>query len=99
MQFAVNYPAPFLLTRLLPDVLIASVPARIVNVSAVYDEKSPPINFDDLQSEREPYDKGVSGKYFDNQKAVPSSQASYDEIAASRLWMLSEDISRFSAFP
>ena len=183
MQFAVNYLAPFLLAGLLLDVLIASAPARIVNVSANYHEKSPPINFDDLQSEREPYDsrkvyawtklanimftyelarrlrgtgvtanclhpgvietklmqdfvkgtcplseermamikritigleegakttlylatspevEGVSGKYFDNQKAVPSSKASYDETAARRLWMLSEDLTGFSASP
>jgi len=183
MQFAVNYLAPFLLTGLLLDVLIASAPSRIINVSAAYHEKSPPINFDDLQSEREPYDnrkvyawtklanimftyeitrrlrgtgvtanclhpgvietklmqdfvkgtyplseerltmikritigleegaktslylaispevEGVSGKYFDNQKAVPSSQASYDEIAARRLWMISEEITGLSVSP
>src|SRR2546426_10967470 len=34
MTFAVNYLAPFLLTNLLLDVLKASVPARIVNVSS-----------------------------------------------------------------
>jgi retinol dehydrogenase-14 len=178
MQFAVNYLAPFLLTSLLLDVLIASAPARIVNVSASYHERSSPINFDDLQSEQEPYDsrkvyawtklanimftyelarrlrgtgvtanclhpgvietglmqdfvngtsplseermamikrmtigleegaktslyvvtspelEGVTGKYFDKQKAVPSSKASYDETASRRLWMLSEDILR-----
>jgi NAD(P)-dependent dehydrogenase (short-subunit alcohol dehydrogenase family) len=183
MQFAVNYLAPFLLTRLLLDVLIANAPARIVNVSAAYHEKSPPINFDDLQSEQEPYDnrkvyawtklanimfiyelarrlqgtgvtanclhpgvietklmqefikgtcplseermamikrmtvsleeggktslylatspelEGVSGKYFDNQKAVHSSQASYDEMVARRLWMISEDITGLSMSP
>ena len=183
MQFAVNYLAPFLLTGLLLDILIANAPARIVNVSAAYHEKSPPINFDDLQSEQEPYDnrkvyawtklanimfiyelarrlqgtgvtanclhpgvietklmqnfvkgtcplseermamikrmtisleegaktslylatspelEGVSGKYFDNQKAVSSSQASYDEIAARRLWMISEDITGLSVSP
>ncbi len=176
MQFAVNYLAPFLLTRLLVDVLIKSAPARIINVSANYHEKSHSINFDDLQSEREPYDnrrvyawtklanimftyelarklrgtgvtanclhpgvietkfmqdfvkgtcplseesiamikrmtisleegaktvlylaaspevEGVSGMYFDQLKAVPSSPASYDETAARRLWKLSEEI-------
>jgi len=176
MQFAVNYLAPFLLTSLLHAVLVKSTPARIVNVSASYHKESLPINFDDLQSEREPYDsrkvyastklatimftyelarrlqgtgvtanclhpgvietklmqdfvvgasplseermaiikkltidleegastslylatspevEGVSGKYFDNRQVVSSSNASYDEIAAKRLWELSERI-------
>lgn len=180
MQFAVNYLAPFLLTRLLLDVLIGSAPARIINLSANYHEKSHSINFDDLQSEREPYDsrrvyawtklanimftyelarrlsgtavtanclhpgvietklmqdfvkgtcplseeriamikrmtisleegvkavlylatsselEGVSGKYFENQKAVPSSNTSYDETAACRLWKSSEEITHLS---
>jgi NAD(P)-dependent dehydrogenase (short-subunit alcohol dehydrogenase family) len=34
MTFAVNYLAPFLLTNLLLDMLKASAPARIVNVSS-----------------------------------------------------------------
>ena len=176
MQFAVNYLAPFLLTSLMHNVLVKSAPARIVNVSASYHKESPPINFDDLQSEREPYDsrkvyastklatimftyelarrlqgtgvtanclhpgviettlmqdfvlgasplseermarikqltidleegastslylatspeiEGVSGRYFDNRQVVSSSKASYDEIAAKRLWELSERI-------
>ena len=33
---------------------------------------------------------GVSGKYFDNRKAVASSRASYDVAAQQRLWALSE---------
>jgi NAD(P)-dependent dehydrogenase (short-subunit alcohol dehydrogenase family) len=33
--------------------------------------------------------KGVSGKYFIDQKAVPSSPASYDEASGLRLWELS----------
>lgn len=180
MQFAVNYLAPFLLTSLLLDVLIAGAPVRIVNVSASYHEKSSPINFDDLQTEQRPYDarevyawtklanimytyelarrlrgtgvtvnclhpgvietrlmhdfvhgtsplpeermaivrrlivaleegakaslyvatspelEGVTGMYFDKQKAVPSSDASYDETVSRRLWKLSEDIVRRS---
>lgn len=34
--------------------------------------------------------EGVSGKYFVDKKAVPSSPASYDEGSARRLWELSE---------
>ena len=48
--FATNYPAPFLLTHLLLDVLLASAPARIVNVSAV-GHKIGKIDFTDLQGE------------------------------------------------
>jgi len=48
MTFAVNYLAPFLLTNLLLDVLKASAPARIVNVSSVT-QKSGYIQMDDLQ--------------------------------------------------
>ena len=35
--------------------------------------------------------EGVTGKYFSDQKQVPSSQASYDESAAKRLWAWSEE--------
>ena len=48
MTLAVNYLAPFLLTNLLLDVLKASAPARIVNVSSVT-QKSGYIQMDDLQ--------------------------------------------------
>ena len=48
--FAVNHLAPFLLTNLLLDVLEASAPARIVNVTSS-GERSGTINFDDLQWE------------------------------------------------
>ena len=51
LMFAVNYLAPFLLTNLLLDVLKASAPARIVNVSS-FGYKKGAINFDDLQWER-----------------------------------------------
>src|SRR6266567_4958073 len=48
MTFAVNYLAPFLLTHLLLDVLKASAPARIVNVSSESHQSSS-IKMDDLQ--------------------------------------------------
>jgi NAD(P)-dependent dehydrogenase (short-subunit alcohol dehydrogenase family) len=38
--------------------------------------------------------EGVSGKYFVKQKAVQSSQASYDRQAAQRLWRISCELSR-----
>lgn len=49
MTFAVNHLAYFLLTNLLLDMLKASAPARIVNVSSDA-HKGAKINFDDLQS-------------------------------------------------
>src|SRR5437870_7798314 len=51
MTFAVNYLAPFLLTNLLLDVLKASAPARIVNVSSAA-HTSGSIQMDDLQAEK-----------------------------------------------
>ncbi len=51
MTFAVNYLAPFLLTNLLLDVLKASAPARIVNVSSAV-QASGYIQMDDLQAEK-----------------------------------------------
>src|SRR5947209_8937278 len=53
MTFAVNYLAPFLLTHLLLDVLKASAPARIVNVSSG-SHKAGYIKLDNLQS-KNPY--------------------------------------------
>jgi NAD(P)-dependent dehydrogenase (short-subunit alcohol dehydrogenase family) len=49
LRFAVNYLAPFLLTRLLEPVLVASAPARIVNVSSAGQAA---IDFDDVMLER-----------------------------------------------
>ncbi len=49
--FALNHLAPFLLTHLMRDVLIASVPARIVNVSSALHQQGK-IVFDDLQMTR-----------------------------------------------
>lgn len=48
--FAVNYLAPFLLTNLLLDTIIASAPARIINVSS--DAQTNSLNLDDLQFEQ-----------------------------------------------
>jgi NAD(P)-dependent dehydrogenase (short-subunit alcohol dehydrogenase family) len=49
LRFAVNYLAPFLLTRLLVDALVRSAPARVVNVSSL---GQAPIDFDDVMLER-----------------------------------------------
>ena len=51
MTFALNHISYFLLTNLLLDMLKASSPARIINVSSVAHEMNP-LNFDDLQSEK-----------------------------------------------
>src|SRR5438067_1466625 len=51
MTFAVNYLAPFLLTNLLLNMLKASAPARIVNVSSNSHEAGY-IKLDDLQAEK-----------------------------------------------
>jgi NAD(P)-dependent dehydrogenase (short-subunit alcohol dehydrogenase family) len=50
--FAVNYLAPFLLTNLLIDRLLASAPARVVNVAGDFHRRAT-INWDDLMSERD----------------------------------------------
>jgi NAD(P)-dependent dehydrogenase (short-subunit alcohol dehydrogenase family) len=49
LRFAVNYLAPFLLTRLLLPLITRSAPARIVNVSSA---GQAPIDFDDVMLER-----------------------------------------------
>jgi NAD(P)-dependent dehydrogenase (short-subunit alcohol dehydrogenase family) len=51
MTFAVNYLAPFLLTNLLLDCLIAGAPSRVVNVAGDFHRKAT-IQFDDLMFER-----------------------------------------------
>jgi NAD(P)-dependent dehydrogenase (short-subunit alcohol dehydrogenase family) len=50
LTFAVNYLAPFLLTRLLLSLLERTAPARIVNVSSA---GQMPIDFDDVMLERD----------------------------------------------
>jgi retinol dehydrogenase-14 len=51
MTFAVNHLAHFLLTNLLLDVLKATAPSRIVNVSSG-EQRNGTIDFDDLQGEK-----------------------------------------------
>ncbi len=51
MTFALDHMAYFLLTNLLLDTLIASAPARIINISSQA-QGFGKINFDDLQSEK-----------------------------------------------
>ena len=48
LRFAVNYLAPFLLTRLLEPLLLAAAPARIVNVASA---GQAPVDFDDVMLE------------------------------------------------
>jgi NAD(P)-dependent dehydrogenase (short-subunit alcohol dehydrogenase family) len=48
LRFAVNYLAPFLLTRLLQPLLVGSAPARIVNISSA---GQAPVDFDDVMLE------------------------------------------------
>jgi len=54
LRFAVNYLAPFLLTRLLEPLLLASAPARIVNVASA---GQAPVDFGDVMLEHR-YDGG-----------------------------------------
>ena len=49
LRFAVNYLAGYLLTRALQGLLVASAPARVVNVSSA---GQAPIDFDDVMLER-----------------------------------------------
>lgn len=170
MTFAVNHLSYFLLTLSLLDLLKASAPSRIVNVSS-HAHEGATLDFDDLQGERRygawraycrsklanllftyelarqlaetgvtanalhpgwvatgfagnngwrgrvfqflarrfalspeqgartvvylaasPEVVGVSGRYFDREKAVASSPASYDEGAAKRLWQVSLEL-------
>ncbi|MGH9895053.1 MAG: SDR family oxidoreductase [bacterium] len=52
MTFALNHLAYFLLTKLLLDLIKASAPARIINVSSCGHELMNEIRFDDLQGRR-----------------------------------------------
>lgn len=171
---AVNHLSHFMLTNLLMDILKASAPARVVNISSSH-HKAGTINFDNLQGEKEynattvycqsklanvlftyelarrlngsgvtanclhpgatrsnfgqdlggmwslllkvakpfyqtpatgaqtplylassPEVADVSGKYFIKNKAVESSQESYDQAIAERLWQVSAELTGMS---
>jgi retinol dehydrogenase 14 len=70
--FAVNHLAPFLLTNLLLDRLIASAPARIVTVSSGAQAMGR-IDFDDLQGER-----SFSGQRAYNQSKLANVMFTYE---------------------
>jgi NAD(P)-dependent dehydrogenase (short-subunit alcohol dehydrogenase family) len=54
-QLAVNHLAPFLLTNLLLDRLVASAPARVVTVSSIAHRWAGPLDLDDVESRRGRY--------------------------------------------
>jgi NAD(P)-dependent dehydrogenase (short-subunit alcohol dehydrogenase family) len=70
--FALNHLAPFLLTNLLLDRLIASAPARVVTVSSGAQAVGR-INFDDLQGER-----AYSGQRAYNQSKLANVMFTYE---------------------
>jgi NAD(P)-dependent dehydrogenase (short-subunit alcohol dehydrogenase family) len=72
LQFAVNHLAPFLLTNLLRDRLVADAPARVVTVASRVHEKGT-IDFDDLQGER-----GYTGARAYNQSKLTNVLFSYE---------------------
>ncbi len=63
--FAVNYLAPFLLTRLLEPLLRQSAPARVVNLASIAHFDTKTIDWGNLQGERsyDPYEAYSLSKY------------------------------------
>jgi retinol dehydrogenase 12 len=51
LTFAVNHLGYFLLTNLLLDLIVASAPSRIINISSALHTRAP-LDFDDLQNQR-----------------------------------------------
>jgi NAD(P)-dependent dehydrogenase (short-subunit alcohol dehydrogenase family) len=70
--FALNHLAPFLLTNLLLDRLIAAAPARVVTISSGAQSMGR-IDFDDLQGER-----GYSGQKAYNQSKLANVMFTYE---------------------
>jgi NAD(P)-dependent dehydrogenase (short-subunit alcohol dehydrogenase family) len=70
--FAVNYLAPFLLTNLLLELLIASTPARIINVAGAYHRRGT-IHFNDLQ-----LTQGYTGTIANNQSQLARVLFTYE---------------------
>lgn len=62
LTLALNHLNYFLLTHLLLDLLKASAPARIVNVSSRAHLRTPGLNFDDLQNRRGYFGMNVYGQ-------------------------------------
>jgi NAD(P)-dependent dehydrogenase (short-subunit alcohol dehydrogenase family) len=78
LRFAVNYLAPFLLTRLLLPLLRSSAPSRVVNVSSL---GQAPIDFDDVMLERS-YD-GVQAYCQSKLAQISDTVTLADELAGS----------------
>jgi NAD(P)-dependent dehydrogenase (short-subunit alcohol dehydrogenase family) len=64
MQFAVNYIAPYLLSRLLLDLLKNNSPSRIVNTSSTAHTRGN-LNVNDFQKLNEKYNMSGWGRYLD----------------------------------
>ena len=72
-RFAVNYLAPFLLSRMLEPLLVRSQPARIVNVASLGQD---PVDFDDVMLER-----GYSGTRAYGQSKLALIMLTFDQAA------------------